>query len=417
MQIPKMIRISQKFPRPVLRDITPAVKEELNRLGIFKKTSSGQKVAVTVGSRGISNIDVIIKALVDELKGQGLEPCIIPAMGSHGGANAAGQAALLSHFGITERTICCPVISSMEVEEVARADNGVVSYVDREALKADHIIVVNRVKKHTEFEGVVESGLCKMLCIGLGKHKGATHYHQIGVDVGLEQAIITGARGVLKNTNILCGIGIVENAYDETALIKAYLPEEIEKGDIELLRTAKKWSAKLPFQEADMLIIDEIGKEISGSGFDTKVAGRICSPYSVEPKWPKLKRIIALDLTDHSEGNAIGLGALDFIGKRLYDKIDRKVMYINAITAQNPLKAAIPMYYDTDRELIGQALRTIGAIRPENARIMRIRNTLFLSEVDITENYYPLVEKNNNMAVIKRDSMGFNDYGFLTPLG
>jgi hypothetical protein len=288
--------------------------------------------------------------------------------------------------------------------------------VDREALKADHIVVINRVKKHTEFEGAVESGLCKMMCIGLGNHKGTLHYHQIGVNIGLERALLCGARNVIRNANILCGIGIVENAYDETALIRAFLPEDIEEGDRALLKKAKELSAKLPFDEADLLIIDEIGKEISGSGFDTKVVGRICSAYGPEPKSPRIRRIVALDLTDHSEGNAVGLGALDFIGSRLFNKIDRAATYVNAITAQNPFKGGIPIYFDTDREVIDQALRTIGLVEPEDMRIMRIRNTLNLSEVDVSENYRERIEESDNMEMIGQDTVRFDDDGFLVRL-
>jgi len=414
MGLPKMFRISQTFPRPILKNIELTIRRELDRINISKKVFPGQRVAITVGSRGINNITRVIKTLVDELKQIKLQPFIVPAMGSHGGATARGQVEVLTHLGITEEFLDCPIVSSMEVEEVARSNDGIISYVDKEAINADHIVVINRVKKHTEFEGVIESGLCKMLCIGLGKHKGAIHYHQVGVNVGLEQAIVTGARGVIENTNILCGIGIVENACDETALIRAFLPEDIEKGDAELLSIAKEWSAKLPFKEADILIIDEIGKEISGSGFDTKVVGRICSIYSKEPEWPKIKRIIALDLTDHSEGNAIGVGALDFVSKRLVDKIDREYTYVNGITAQCPPKAAIPMYYETDKELFEQALATIGLVEPKCAKIMRIKNTLHLSEVDISEAYLTLAQQNKNMKIIKENNvMNFDEYGNL----
>lgn len=414
--MPQMIRIRQTFHRPILTDIGVSLKNELARINITKHIHPGETVAITAGSRGINNIDKILHCLVDELKQAGLRPYIVPAMGSHGGASAKGQTAILANLGITDKTMGCPIVSSMEVDEVARNGNGVISYVDHEALRADHIVVINRVKKHTEFEGEIESGLCKMMCIGLGKHKGALHYHQIGVNIGLEQALLCGARDVIQSTKVLCGIGIVENAYDETALIRAFLPGDIEEGDRTLLRMAKELSARLPFEEAEVLIIDEIGKEISGSGFDTKIVGRICSAYGREPDWPRIRRLIGLNLTDHSEGNAIGVGALDFIGLRLYNKIDRASTYVNALTAQNPFKGGTPMYFDTDREVLEQALQTIGMIAPEDARVMRIRNTMYLSEVDVSENYLEQIEKSGNMEIIDRDTMQFDDDGFLIGL-
>lgn len=400
MKFPKIVKIKQVFERPLLKEIENTISNELNRIGISKKIKPGQKIAITAGSRGINNIARITKAIVREFKAIGAQPFIVPAMGSHGGATAEGQLEILSHYGITEDFMGCPIKSSMEVQEVARSKEGIISYVDKLALSADYIVVVNRVKQHTEFEGAIESGLCKMLCIGLGKHQGALHYHRAGIDFGLEYAIRTGAEGVLKNTNVLCGIGIVENAYDETALIRAFLPEQIIEGDKQLLAIAKQWAAKLPFNQADVLIIDEIGKEISGSGYDTKVVGRLCSSYSKEPEWPKIKRIIALDLTRGSEGNAIGVGALDFVSKRLVDKINKKHMYINGITAQCPRKAAIPIYYETDRELLEQALNTIGLVEPHNAKIMRIKNTLHISELYVSENYLPEIKDSKNLEII-----------------
>lgn len=416
MKFPKMIKIKHTFERPLLTEIENIIKSELNRIGIREKIKPGQKIAITAGSRGINNIARIIKAIVQEFKEMQTQPFIVPAMGSHGGATAEGQVAVLSHYGITEDFMGCPIKSSMEVEEIACSKEGIISFVDKLALSADYIVVVNRVKQHTEFEGAIESGLCKMLCIGLGKHQGALHYHRAGVDFGLEYAIKTGAEGVLKNTNVLCGIGIVENAYDETALIRAFPSDQIIEGDKQLLAIAKQLAAKLPFNQADVLIIDEIGKEISGSGYDTKVVGRLCSTYSKEPEWPKIKRIIALDVTPESEGNAIGVGALDFVSKRLVDKINRKYMYINGITAQCPRKAAIPMYYETDRELLEQALNTIGLVEPHNAKIIRIKNTLHISELYVSEAYLPEIKESKNIEIIgPTQEIKFDENGNFKP--
>jgi len=317
-----MIRIRQKFDRKLIPkdEIQKHIHEELFKIGLPNQIQTGQSVAITAGSRGINNIDSIIKAVVVELKMMGMNPFIVPAMGSHGGATAEGQTEVLAGLGITEETMGCPIRSSMEVEEVECSPEGIISYVDKNALSADWIIVINRVKRHTDIEGKTESGLLKMLCIGLGKHYGAQHYHQAGINHGMERSIQIGARGVLNNTKVLCGIGIVENAYDETAILKAYKKEDIERGDEELLVVSKQIAANLPFKEADILILDEIGKNISGGGFDTKVVGRCQSVYCDEPEWPKIRKILALDLTESSHGNALGVGIIDMVNDRLSQK-------------------------------------------------------------------------------------------------
>ncbi len=398
-----------------MNDIEGAVSDEMKRIGAASRIRPGASVAITVGSRGINNILTITRAVVAELKSLGAEPFIIPAMGSHGGATPEGQKEVLAHYGITEEAVGCPIKSSMEVEEVGRSPDGIISYVDQNALAADHIVVMNRIKPHTEFEGKIESGLFKMMCIGLGKQKGAHHYHRAGVNFGFEHALRTGGRTVLENCRVVFGIGIVENGKDETAIIKALLPEEMEKGEEELLVKAKEWMPKLPFMEAEVLIVDEMGKNISGSGMDTKVIGRIMAPYSEEPQEPKILRVVVLRPTPESEGNCTGLGLADFCHKRLVDQMEQHPTYINCMTAQSPEKARIPAYYDTDRKVLDAAFSTIGLVEKEKARVMRIKNTLHLEEVDVSEAFLPEVEGRHDLELIGEAGLEFDAEDNLKP--
>ncbi|HHT02477.1 MAG TPA: DUF2088 domain-containing protein [Firmicutes bacterium] len=416
MVFPKMYHLKQKFGGSVLKDIPGEVAAQLQSIGIAENVKPGETVAITVGSRGINNIFAITKAVVDEFKRLGLKPFIVPAMGSHGGATGPGQKEVVAHYGITEESVGCPIKSDMDVVEVARSKEGIISYVDKNAMGADHIVVVNRIKPHTEFTGKIESGLAKMLCIGLGKHKGAQHYHQAGVNFGLEYALRTGAEAVIANSPVLCGMGIVENGYDETALIKALPPEEIISGEEALLEKAKEWMPKLPFMQADILIVDEIGKNISGSGMDTKVVGRIMSPYSVEPSEPKITRICLLGVTEASEGNAIGMGLADFTNKRVVETMVQHPTYINANTAQSPQKGRIPVFYDTDRIMLEEAFQTIGLVAPEKARVIRIQNTLHLSDVMVSEVFLPEVESRDDLTLVGGpEELQFDENDMLVP--
>src|SRR5216117_533479 len=390
MALPRMIRVRQTFPRPRVADIPRAVAATLGEAAL--RIKPGDTVAVGAGSRGIANIDTLVRAVVDYLKDLGAKPFVFPAMGSHGGATAEGQLDVLAHYGITEATMGCPVRATMDVVQVGEA-LGMPVWLDRFAAEADWIGIVNRIKPHTDFKGSIESGLFKMMTIGLGKWKGATQYHRANVNHGYETVITAVGREMLAKAPIGFGLGIVENGYDETGRIEAFNAAELEQGERRLLKDAREWMARLPFTPIDVLIVEQIGKNISGSGMDTNVIGRPSNPHEPFPADPKILWIVALDLTEESYGNATGIGNADFTTRRLVDKIDMKPTLINCITACAPNGAKIPATYENDREAIETALSCIGLTPPENARVLRIRNTLMLDEIEISEALLPEVAK------------------------
>ncbi|RKY00332.1 hypothetical protein DRP77_11640 [Candidatus Poribacteria bacterium] len=385
-----MALVRQRFPRPRVEDPARAVKEELGRIGVERIVKPGERIALTAGSRGIARIDVIMRALVDELKKLGAEPFIVPAMGSHGGATAEGQRRVIERYGITEERVGAPIISSMEVVQVGELSDGSPVYMDRHAAEADGVVVVNRIKPHTDFVGRIGSGLMKMITIGLGKKEGATLCHKLFFKYGFENVIRWVAREVLKTGKIKFGLAIVENAYKEVARIEAVLPEELERREEELFAEAKKLAGKLPFDELDVLIVDKLGKDISGTGMDTNVIGRMMQNFEPEPERPFILRIVVLDLTEKTEGNAVGIGLADFTTARLVRKMDRKATYTNSLTSLGPQKSRIPLYFDTDREAIEAAFATVGIREPEECRAVHIKSTLHLEYVEISE---PLLDE------------------------
>jgi hypothetical protein len=372
MAFPKMIRVRQTFPRPRVADIPKAVVETLGAAAL--RVKRGDTVAVGAGSRGIANIDVIVGATVNWLKDLGARPFVFPAMGSHGGGTAEGQLSVLEHYGITEATMGCPIRATMEVVPVGEA-LGLPVWLDKLASEADWIGIVNRVKLHTDFKGSIESGLFKMMTIGLGKHKGAIQYHRANIHHGYETVITSVGREMLAKARIGFGVGVVENGYDETAHIEAFSPEALEAGERRLLKSAREWMARLPFSPIDVLVVEEIGKNISGAGMDTNIIGRPSNPHEPFPNDPKILWIVALDLTEDSGGNATGIGNADFTTRRLADKIDWKKTAINCLTACAPNGAKLPLTFDSDREAVDNALGCIGLVKPEQARVIRIKNT------------------------------------------
>ena len=414
MLLPKMYRIRQTFERPVVKDVADTVSSELKKLGLEKNAKPGQRVAITAGSRGIANMAEILKATADFLKSIGTQPFVFPAMGSHGGATAEGQVALLAHYHMTEEFLGAPVLSSMEVVEIGRTGDDVPVYIDQVAWEADHIVVVNRIKPHTKFKSPIESGLMKMMAIGMGKQKGADYYHKAALHHTFFKIIVDAGRIVLKRAPILCGLGTIENGYDETAKIVAFRPGEIEEGEKGLLTEAKRMMPRLPFNEIDLLIVDEIGKDISGVGIDPNVTGRNRDLLGVFPHPTNIKRIFARDLTEQSNGNANGMGLVDITTKRLVDKIDYKATYMNAITGISLEKAAVPMHFETDREAIAIALGSIGLTPPDQSRILRIRNTLHLDEVEVSEIYGKEVRQRPDLEILEGPSpMTFDQDGNL----
>src|SRR5919108_3961369 len=397
---PNMYRIRQTFEGPAVADIPAAVRAELARVDVASMIKSGQTVALTAGSRGITDMAAIVKATADYLKTIGAKPFVIPAMGSHGGGTADGQLDVLRHYGITEDSMGVPLRASMEVVQVGETPDGIPVWLDKYASEADHIGVINRVKPHTDFSGAIESGLFKMMTIGLGKYHGAQHYHRANVQHGYEHVIRTVGRTMLQHARIAFGLGVVENGYDQTAIIRAALAPQLEETELELQALSKRLAARLPFDFLHLLIVDEMGKNISGAGMDTKVIGRIMNLTEPPPAHPRLLRIYVRDLHDDSYGNATGIGLADFVSRRLVNKIDAKATYINCLTGLSPESAPIPITFDADREAMDAALGTIGLVKPEEARIVRIKNTLLLEELDVSEALVAEVKQRDTLEIL-----------------
>ncbi len=384
MPYPKTLRVRQTFERPVVRDVPAAVRAALERLDLGRTIKPGQTVALTAGSRGIANIPAALRATADFLKGLGARPFLVPAMGSHGGGTAEGQRQVIESYGITEEFVGVPIRAAMEVVSLGTTPEGYPVYLDRHASQADHIGVVGRIKPHTNYHGPIESGLLKMMMIGLGKHVGALAYHRILLEQPYDPVVRAVGRLMRQKASIAFGLGLVENAYDETALVEAVPPDDFERREEELLTLARRWLARLPFAEADLLVIDEIGKDISGSGMDTNVVGRKRSlrfGKQVEPtdfRMPMMRHIFVRGLSAHTHGNATGIGLADFTTTRLVQAMNYRATRINCLTAGYPDGANIPVHFDTDREVIDAALSIAGTRRAEEARILRIRNTLCL---------------------------------------
>jgi hypothetical protein len=410
-----MLRVRQNFPRPVVRDIPGTVKARLAASGLPVK--AGDTVAVGAGSRGIANIATIVGATVDYLKELGARPFVFPAMGSHGGGTPDGQLSVLAHYGITKTTMGCPVRATMDVVQVGEA-LGLPVWLDRFAAEADWIGLVNRVKPHTDFKGSIESGLFKMMTIGLGKYKGAIQYHRANVQHSYERVITTVGREMLAKARIGFGLGIAENGYDETAEIQAFNAANLEEGERRLLKTAREWMARLPFSSIDVLIVEEMGKNISGSGMDTNVIGRPTNPHEPFPNDPRILWIVVLDLTEESYGNATGIGNADFTTRRLVDRIDMKPTLINCITACSPGMAKVPATYETDREAVETAFSCIGLTPAEQARVVHIKNTLMIGELKVSEAYASEARTRTDLTVIgDLTPLAFDVAGRLLPRG
>ncbi|MCA9080453.1 MAG: DUF1549 domain-containing protein, partial [Planctomycetaceae bacterium] len=415
MRLPEMIRLRQTFARPVISDVPQAVREQLAKLALERQIQPGQRVAVTVGSRGITGIATIIRSVVDYLKELGAEPFLVPAMGSHGGATAQGQVELIAQYGITEESMSVPILSSMATVIVGELAAGIPVHFDRHAFEADHVLVVGRVKPHTMFVGDVESGLHKMLLIGLGKHAGALTYHRAIKEYSFDEIIRAVAGVVLERCRIVAGLAIVENAYDETALIEGVAPADFHARESKLLAQAKAWLPQLPFPKVDLLIVDQIGKEISGTGMDTNIVGRKYNDHVAMPgDRADCKRIFIRGLTEQTHGNACGIGLAEFTLRRAVEQMDREYTMVNCITSGHPTAGMIPLVYDTDREVIENALQTIGLTPPDQARVIRIRDTLHLDEVYVSTAYASEWAGREDLQVLTAPApIGFDTHGDL----
>ncbi len=378
----QLTKIKQHFSKNSLPDIKSVVSGELKKLLPFIKP--GARIAIAVGSRGIKDLIIIVKEVVQFIKAYEGHPFIIPAMGSHGGATADGQAAILKSYGLSEETMGVPVISSMEVLKLGRGESSVPVYMDRNAYESDGVILINRVKQHTDYHAAYESGMVKMSVIGLGKEKQASTIHEYGV-YGLTVLIPLAAKEVFRTGKIIGGIAIVENAYDETMLIKALKTNEFFEQEPALLEIASINMPSLPVDNIDVLIIDQLGKNISGVGIDPNIIGRTKIYGQKEPVKPNIKAILVSDLTDATHGNAMGIGLADVITRKLYDKIDFPVTYTNIITSSFLERGKVPIVADSDRDGFDIALRSCSHINKGDERIVRIKNTLFLGEVYVSK--------------------------------
>ena len=416
MNFPKMYRIRQRFDNAKVENIGKAVHVELRKLSLTS-IRPGHRVAITGGSRGIANIADILKAVVEHIKSFDAQPFIFPAMGSHGGATAEGQIAVLEQLGITESYLNAPILSSMDVVEIARTGDDVPVFVDQNALAADHIVVVNRIKSHTKFKGPIESGLMKMMAIGMGKLKGAEFYHKAAIQHTFPKIITDAARMVIRSTPVLCALGIVENAYGKTSLVSAMPSDEIEKKEKELLLFSKKLMARLPFNDIDLLIVDEMGKDVSGVGIDPNVTGRNRDLLGVFDHPVRVKRLFVRDLTVKSKGNAVGIGLADITTQRLVDKIDYDATYKNCITGISPEKAAVPMHFKTDRKGIEVGLGSMGLIPPEKSKIVRIKNTNRLETVAVSEAFADELQQRSDLEILgEPQPMEFDEEDILLAL-
>lgn len=411
MAFPKVVKVRQDFPRPQVEDIEKTLREQFEKDEIASRIESGMKIAVTAGSRGIANIDVILRSLVTLLKEADAEPFIVPAMGSHGGATAEGQVKVLESLGVTEESVGAEIRSSMETVELGQTERGVPVYMDKLASEADGVIVCGRIKLHTDFRSDVESGLLKMASIGLGKHEQALALHAYGVK-GIKDFMAEAAEEVFASGKVLFGVGIVENAYEETAMLEAIPPDRIVEREKELLEESAKLMPKLPVSDMDILFVDELGKDYSGTGMDTNVIGRFRILGVEEPETPSAKYIVVSDVSEASHGNALGVGLADLTTRRLYEKIDHETMNQNVITSTFLERAKVPMMLQNDEEALKVAVRCNWGVPPEETRFVRIPNTLELRHVYLSENLLEEALENDNVEVVEEArEMEFDEEG------
>jgi hypothetical protein len=412
--LPKMVKIKQNFPNAEgmgQNEIIEAVKQQLNRKEILRHLTPGSTIAIGCGSRGITNIALIAKCTVQFLKQHGCKPFIFPAMGSHGGSTAAGQKEILRSLGITEKSMGCPIRSSMEVVQVGKTEDGRSVYIDRNASESDGIILINRIKPHPSFRGPCESGIAKMMVIGMGKQWGADSCHASGFG-RMATDLITYRDVILKNVPIICGLGILETALENTLRIVSLTPNEIPVKEPELLLEAKQNMGRIYIDKTDVLIVDEIGKDISGDGMDPNITGTFCTPYA--SGGISAQRVVVLDLTDETHGAAVGMGMADISTKRLLNKVDFEKTYPNCITSRALEPIKIPLICENDREAIQIGIRTCFQVVDKNARIVRIKNSLELEYIEISESLLVQAMQNPNITILgEPQEMAFDQLGNL----
>jgi hypothetical protein len=418
MNFPKMMLVEQSCEGPELTDIPGGVKKEIYELGLESTIRPGDSIAITVGSRGIANIALIIQSLVKELRLLGAEPLIIPAMGSHGGGTAEGQLAIVEGYGVTEDYVGAPIKSSMEVVQVGSTSEGVPVFCDRHASRADHVAVVNRIRPHTDFFGPIQSGLHKMMLIGMGKHHGAQIYHRAIQDYSWDHIIRAVGTEVIKTCKVAFGLGIVENQKYTTASIHGVAPADFYPREIELQALSQSLMPSIPFEKIDLLIIDQIGKNISGAGMDTNVIGRKYNDHRADPsETPKVTRIYVRGLTEQTHGNASGIGLAEFCHQKVVDQMDKASTDLNCICGFHPSGAAVPITLPSDIQALETALSTVGYLEPQNAKVVWIHNTLEIQKIAVSEALGEQVRAQTGLKIVRdAQPMQFDDQGDLRPM-
>jgi hypothetical protein len=401
MQLPRLVPVLQHFPSRKIHDVYAAVREELSEAKTGAELPPGARVAIGAGSRGVSNLSTIVRATAAHFKEIGLRPFVVPAMGSHGGGTAQGQIDVLAHYRVTEAEVGCPIVSSLDVVTLGTTPEGIETYFDRNAFESDGVFLVNRVKWHTTFDAPIESGLLKMAAIGLGKLQGATNYHRHAVRLGLGEAIRSAGRHVLASGKIIGGLAVLEDAHHDTAKVEAVPAARLEQEEEQLLALTRSWMARILFDEVDILVVEEIGKHISGVGMDSKVVNR--HPWGGVNPWPwapRILRIYVRDLSPLSYGNAVGIGMADMISERVHEKIDWKVTKVNALAASNLFAVRTPLRAQTDREALEVLSKAVGRSDASEVTCVWVRNTLELSHIVATENLLPAMLGRDDIEAI-----------------
>ncbi|MBO0999776.1 DUF2088 domain-containing protein [Bacillus sp. SD075] len=397
IQLPKMVKVRQKFRTPQIADVAGEVKKAIKEAGLLSRINEDDRVAIAVGSRGVADLPILVRETVAAVMAAGGNPFIVPAMGSHGGATAEGQIDVLLQLGISEESVGAPIMSSMEVIKLDELPNGLPVYIDKLAYESDKIIVINRIKPHTAFRGPVESGLMKMITIGLGKQKGAEAAHAYSFKYMAEH-VPEMAKISLAKAPIIFGLATIENAYDKPAKIVAVPAEELEQVEPGLLLEAKSLMPKIHFDSMDVLIVNELGKDISGDGMDPNITGNFATPYATGG--PDVKRTVVLGLTEKTHGNANGIGMADMTTKAVMNEIEWEKGYANALTSTVTDVVKLPMFLETQELAVKAAIKTCNAFDLNKVRLVRIKNTLEIGEIWISESMMEEALKNKNIEIL-----------------
>jgi hypothetical protein len=413
MRLPRLLVVRQKFVDRRIPDVAAEVQKQLGQSNFGARVKPGSRIAIGVGSRGIHNIAAIARNVVQYWKNAGMQPFIFPAMGSHGAASAAGQADVLAHYGITETSMGCPVVSQLEVVSLGKTADGIEAFMDKAAYESAGVMLIGRIKWHTDFAGTIESGLFKMMAIGLGKFAGAQRYHAYAYRLGLEHVIRSIGRQVLTSGKILGGLAILEDACHNTAKLDAVPVELMEQREEENLALVKSWMARIPM-DLDILILDEIGKNISGAGMDTKVVNRgVNGEYNPWPGIPKFQRLFVRDLSDLTYDCAVGLGMADVVTDRLVNRTDWQPTIINSLTANTPAAIRTPVHFPADRECLERFAPTVGKLDLDAVTYGWIRNTMELGRIAVSENVRAQVAANSQLEIESTIDFDFDGAGNL----